>query len=72
MDVKEIILAPEVDHSKREANFESKIERGPARDMIVYFPDGTIIAEKKAVDTLVAVVKKMVYQEYVRLWKIII
>lgn len=59
MDAKEMVLDPEVDHSKREANFESKIERGPARDMTVYFPDGTIIAEKKAVDTLVAVVKKI-------------
>lgn len=53
-----MVLDPEVDHSKCEANFESKIERGLAKDMTVYFLDGTIIAEKKAVDTLVAVVKK--------------
>lgn len=58
-DAKEMILDPEVIHGNRESKFESKIERGPARDMIVYFPDGTIIAEKKAVDTFVAVVKKI-------------
>lgn len=58
-DAKEIILDPEVSHSKHGSNSDEKIERGPARDMTVYFPDGTIIAEKKAVDTLYKVVKKI-------------
>ena len=38
---------------------KKKIERGPKREMIVAFPDGTIIAEKKAVDTFVNVIKKI-------------
>ena len=50
---------PEVSHSNHGSNSNDKIERGPARDMTVYFPDGTIIAEKTAVETLVAVVKKI-------------
>lgn len=58
-DVKEIVLDPEVEHSNREVNSEEKIERSPARDMTVTFPDGTIIAEKTAVETLVKVVKKI-------------
>ena len=39
--------------------FRSKIERSPARDMSVVFPDGTIIAEKTAAETMVAVVQKI-------------
>lgn len=58
-DAKEIVLDPEVSHSNHGSNSNDKIERGPARDMTVYFPDGTIIAEKTAVETLVAVVKKI-------------
>lgn len=58
-DVKEIVLDPEVEHSNREINSDEKIERSPARDMTVTFPDGTIIAEKTAVETLVKVVKKI-------------
>ncbi len=46
-------------HSNRESNATEKIERGPTRELAVYFPDGTVIAEEKAVDTLVAVVKKI-------------
>ena len=58
-DAKEIVLDPEVLHGKREVHSEDKIERGPSRDMSVIFPDGTIIAEKTAVETLIAVVKKI-------------
>lgn len=58
-DAKEIVLDPEVSHSNHGSNSNDRIERGPARDMTVYFPDGTIIAEKTAVETLVAVVKKI-------------
>ncbi len=58
-DAKEIILDPEVSHGKREMHSEDKIERGPVRDMSVYFPDGTVIAEKTAVESLVNVVKKI-------------
>lgn len=58
-DAKEIVLDPEVSHSNHGSNSNEKIERGPARDMTVYFPDGTIIAEKTAVETFVAVVKKI-------------
>ena len=58
---KEIVVDPEVTHRKHDSrnDTEDKIQRGPARDMAVFFPDGTIIAEKTAVDTLVAVVKKI-------------
>ena len=58
-DAKEIVLDPEVSHNNHGSNSNDRIERGPARDMTVYFPDGTIIAEKTAVETLVAVVKKI-------------
>jgi len=58
-DAKEIVLDPEVSHSNHGSNSNNRIERGAARDMTVYFPDGTIIAEKTAVETLVAVVKKI-------------
>ncbi|WP_024994097.1 hypothetical protein [Phocaeicola paurosaccharolyticus] len=60
-DAKEIVVDPEVTHHQRDNHNENddKILRGPARDMTVFFPDGTIIAEKKAVDTLYKVVKKI-------------
>ena len=60
-DAKEIVVDPEVTHRKHDSrnDIEDKIQRGPARDMAVFFPDGTIIAEKTAVETLVAVVKKI-------------
>ena len=58
-DAKEIVVDPEVEHSKHDNHNEDKIQRGPARDMTVFFPDGTMIAEKKAVDTFVKVVKKI-------------
>lgn len=60
-DAKEIVVDPEVTHHQRDNHSENddKILRGPARDMAVFFPDGTIIAEKKAVDTLYKVVKKI-------------
>lgn len=58
-DAKEMLLDPEVLHEKREVYSENKIERGPARDLSVIFPDGTVIAEKTAVETLMKVVKKI-------------
>lgn len=56
-DAKEMVLDPEVTHRNRNSNSDDKIERGPARDMSVIFPDGTVIAEKTAAETLVAVVR---------------
>ena len=53
-DAKEILLDPEVTHRSRNSNSDDKIERGPARDMSVIFPDGTVIAEKTAAETLLA------------------
>ncbi|MFA6832696.1 MAG: hypothetical protein WCR36_10610 [Bacteroidaceae bacterium] len=60
-DSKEIVVDPEVTHHQHGSHTDSedKIQRGPARDMAVFFPDGTIIAEKKAVDTLLKVVQKI-------------
>lgn len=58
-DAKEMVIDPEVTHRNHISRQDEKIDRGPARDMTVTFPDGTVIAEKKAVDTLVAVVKKI-------------
>jgi hypothetical protein len=60
-DAKEIVIDPEVAHREHGSHTDSddKIQRGPARDMAVFFPDGTIIAEKKAVDTLFKVVQKI-------------
>ena len=58
-DAKEMVLDPEVTHRNRISNSDGKIERGPARDMAVVFPDGTVIAEKTAAETMVAVVQKI-------------
>lgn len=58
-DAKEMVLDPEVKHRNRNSNSEGKVERSPASDMSVIFPDGTVIAEKTAVETLVAVVRKI-------------
>lgn len=58
-DAKEMVLDPEVTHRNRLSSSEGKIERGPARGMAVVFPDGTVIAEKIAVETMVAVVQKI-------------
>lgn len=58
-DAKEMVLDPEVTHRNRNSSSEGKIERGPARDMTVVFPDGTVIAEKTAAETMVAVVQKI-------------
>ena len=56
---KEMVLDPEVTHRNNGSRLDEKIERGPTRDMTVVFPDGTIIAEKTAVETLINVVKKI-------------
>ncbi len=59
-DAKEIVLDPEVSHSNHEQKAtDDKIERGPTRDLSVFFPDGTEITEKTAVETLVKAVKKI-------------
>jgi hypothetical protein len=58
-DAKEMVLDPEVTHRNRNSRSDEKIERGPARVMSVVFPDGSVIAEKTAVETLVEVVKRI-------------
>lgn len=58
-DAKEMVLDPEVTHRNNGSRLDEKTERGPARDMTVVFPDGTIISEKTAVETLINVVKKI-------------
>lgn len=60
-DAKEMVVDPEVTHREQGKNSDTdeKTQRGPARDMVVFFPDGTIIAEKTAVETLVKVVRKI-------------
>lgn len=58
-DAKEIVLDPEVEHGNRNTHQEAKIKRASATDFSVRFPDGTVIAEKKAVDTFVNVVKRI-------------
>ena len=55
----EMVLDPEVTHRNHLSSSEGKIERGPARDLSVEFPDGTVISEKTAAETLVAVVQKI-------------
>ena len=57
-DAKVIELDPIVEHSKRIQN-NAAIRRGSATKFSVRFPDGTIIAEQKASDTLVEVVRKI-------------
>ena len=58
-DAKEMVLDPEVTHRNRLSSSGRKIERGPVRGMSVVFPDGTVIAEKTAAETMVAVVQKI-------------
>lgn len=60
-DAKEIVVDPEVTHLQHGSHTDEddKIHHGPARDMAVFFPDGKMIAEKTAAETLVKVVKKI-------------
>ncbi len=58
-DAKEMVLDPEVTHKNQGGRSDEKFDRGPARDMSVVFPDGTVIAEKNAAETMVAVVRKI-------------
>ena len=57
-DAKEIVIDPEVSHSKH-FRIETQTQRGPATDLSVRFPDGVIIAEKKAADTFEKAIKKI-------------
>ena len=57
-DAKEIVIDPEVTHSKH-SRIETQNQRGPATDLSVRFPDGVIIAEKKAADTFEKAIKKI-------------
>ena len=57
-DAKEIVQDPIVEHGKRK-NKQEKIERSSPTNMAVFFPDGTMIAEKHANDTLEKVVRKI-------------
>lgn len=56
-DAKEMILDPAVTHKNYGTHAEKK--RCSAKDLSVIFPDGTIIAERNAAETLVAVVKRI-------------
>lgn len=58
-DAKEMVLDPEVTHKNHGSRQDEKIERGPIKELSVAFPDGTVIAEKTAAETLVSVVKKI-------------
>ena len=60
-DAKEMVLDPEVTHRNHISHSDEKIERKPARDMTLKFPDGTVIAENTAVETLMKVVKRYCY-----------
>lgn len=57
-DAKEIVQDPIVEHGERKIKQE-KIERSSSTDMAVFFPDGTMIAEEHAKDTLEKVVRKI-------------
>ncbi len=58
-DAKEIVLDPEVEHSSHEPHQEARTRRASATVLSVTFPDGTVIAERKAANTLVAAVKRI-------------
>lgn len=59
-DAKEIVLDPVVEHSTHsQPHTEDKIERRSARALSITFPDGTVIAENTAVNTLLKVVLKI-------------
>ena len=58
-DAKEIVLDPEATHKTYGQNSDTKIVRNPASEMSVIFPDESIIAEKTAAETFVAVVKRI-------------
>ena len=57
-DAKEIVIDPEVTHSKH-FRTETQTQRGPATDLTGRFPNGEVIAEKKAADTFEKAVKKI-------------
>lgn len=57
-DAKEMVLDPEVEHTSREGS-KKPIKRSSLSALTVYFPDGTTIAEKTAVETLYQSVKKI-------------
>lgn len=57
-DAKQIVLDPEVTHSQRKSKGEGGTH-APASNFTVRFPDGTIIAEKSAAETLEKVVRKI-------------
>ena len=57
-DAKEIVIDPEVTHSSH-TRFENASKKSPATDMTVRFPDGTLIAEKSAADTLEKVIRRI-------------
>jgi hypothetical protein len=59
LDAKEIVIDPEVEHSSRELHKDEKQTHAPATELSITFPDGTVIAEKKATDTMVAAVKRI-------------
>ena len=58
-DAKEIVLDPVVQHSKKNIKKKTGLTHGPATQLIIEFPDGTIISEKSAVETMKAAVLKI-------------
>ena len=59
VDAKEIVLDPEVQHNKKNIKKKIGLTHGPATQLIIEFPDGTIISEKSAVETMKAAVLKI-------------
>ena len=57
-DAKEMVIDPKVNHSKH-FRIENQTQRGPATDLIVRFPDGVVISEKKAADTFENAIRKI-------------
>lgn len=57
-DAKILEIDPKVEHVNRSPN-SIKVHRAGATHLFVEFPDGTIISENKATETLVGVVKKI-------------
>ena len=58
-DAKEIVLDPVVQHSKKNIKKKTGLTHGPATQLIIEFPDGTIISEKSAVETMKTAVLKI-------------
>ena len=58
-DAKEIVLDPEVQHGSWETHSEEKHTRGGRKILTIKFPDGSVIEESNAAQTLVSFVKRI-------------